>query len=185
MREPSLPFLIPHSSFLIRVIFFGIDPGTATTGYGVVEMEGTRRFHVAHGVIRTPYGQPAQERLRRLSEALSGLFVRFNPQIAAMEELYFSTNVRTAIAVAQAQGVVLLAAAHAGLRLMEFAPNQVKQAVTGNGRAGKSEVQTMVKTLLGLPEIPRPDDAADALAIALCATQEPAWLPAARDAAYR
>lgn len=162
------------------MIFFGIDPGTAITGYGVVETEGTARFHIAHGVIRTPSGMAAPFRLKMLAESLRALIRRYAPDCIAIEELFFSTNVKTAMSVAEARGVALLAAAEAGCRVLEFTPNRVKQSVSQNGRAEKKEIQFMVKLLLGLEDIPRPDDAADALAIALCATQEPAWLPNTR-----
>ncbi len=162
------------------MIFFGIDPGTATTGYGVVETAGTSRFHLAHGVVRTPAGIPAAPRLKMLFDALGGLLRRYEPDVVAVEELFFSTNVKTAMAVAEARGVALLAAAEHGAEVMSFTPNRVKQAVTQNGRAEKRDVQAMVRVLLALPDVPRPDDAADALAIALCATQEPRWMPAQR-----
>jgi crossover junction endodeoxyribonuclease RuvC len=167
------------------VIFFGIDPGTAITGYGVIETEGSARYHIAHGVVRTPQGIPAASRLRLLYDTLKGLLSRYQPDCVAIEELFFSTNTKTAIAVAEARGVALLCAAEVCREVMEFTPNRVKQAVTQNGRAEKHEVQTMVKLLLSLAEIPRPDDAADALAVALCASQEPRWLPAARKMIHR
>lgn len=167
------------------MIFFGIDPGTAITGYGVVELEGTSRFHIAHGVVRTPAGLPGGARLKLLAESLRAILRRYSPDVVAIEELFFSTNVKTAIAVAEARGVALLVAAETGCEIMEFTPNRVKQSVSQNGRADKKEIQFMVKLLLNLSEIPRPDDAADALAIALCATQEPRWLPSARKNLYR
>lgn len=166
------------------MIFLGLDPGTATTGYGVVETQGMRRLHLAHGAIRTPYGLPPGERLKMIHEALVGLFRRWRPDVVAMEELFFSSNVTTAIAVAQAQGVILLTATQAGLRLIEFPPHRVKQTVTQDGRASKRDVQHMIMRLLALSDVPQPDDAADALAIALCATQETQWnAPLARSQA--
>lgn len=158
------------------MIFFGIDPGTATTGYGVIETAGNTRYHVAHGVIRTPSTLTPAPRLKMLYDALIGLLRRYKPDVVAIEELFFSTNVKTAIAVAESRGVILLAAGDFGAEVLSFTPNRVKQSVTQNGRAEKRDVQNMVKFLLGLNEIPHPDDAADALAVALCATQEPRWL---------
>ncbi|RMH59596.1 MAG: crossover junction endodeoxyribonuclease RuvC [Candidatus Hydrogenedentota bacterium] len=157
------------------MICLGIDPGTATTGYGVIEAVGTRRLHLLHGVIRTPYGLPQGERLMILHEKLCTLVERFTPSLIGMEKLFFSTNVKTAISVAQAQGVVLFTAAAAGIPVIELTPNQVKMSVTQNGNADKRQVQLMVRRLLQLADIPRPDDAADALAVALSASQEPAW----------
>lgn len=162
------------------MIFFGIDPGTAITGYGVVELEGSRRYHLAHGVIRTPFGMPIQQRLSTLHDGLCTLLGRYKPECMAMEELFFSNNAKTAIAVAQSQGVILLESSRRKLPIHTYTPNQVKLAVTQNGRAGKREVQVMVQRLLGLEQMPTPDDAADALAVALCATQEPRWLTYAR-----
>jgi len=159
------------------MIFFGVDPGTATTGYGVIETAGTTRYHVAHGVIRTPAGMAPASRLKMLYDALGGLFRRYRPDVVSVEELFFSSNVKTAMAVSEARGIVLLASVDFGAEILSFTPNRVKQSVTQNGRADKRDVQEMVKLLLSLPDIPRPDDAADALAIALCATQEPRWLP--------
>ena len=155
------------------MIYFGIDPGTATTGYGVVEVQGTTRVHIAHGVIKTPHGMPPEERLRQLHKALHTLYRKYEPDVLSMEELFFSKNVKTAISVAQAQGVILLSVAENGYPLHRFTPNQVKQTVTQNGNATKRDVQKMVRMILAMPEIPRPDDAADALALAICATQAP------------
>lgn len=161
------------------MIIFGVDPGIATTGYGVIETIGASRAHVAHGVVRTPQGMPPPQRLRTIFESMNGLFRRFDPDLIAVEELFFSTNVKTAMAVSEARGVILLASSLHGSEIAEFTPNRVKQSVSQNGRADKKDMQNMVKILLGLSETPRPDDAADALAIALCASQEPRWMPAA------
>ena len=136
------------------MIFFGIDPGTATTGYGVVELHGAKRYHTAHGVIRTPAGIPVAERFIMIHDSLKGLFRRYPPDLVAMEELFFSTNVKTAIAVAQAQGVILLTAAQERIKVAQFTPNQVKETVTQNGRATKTEVQAMVARLLALADVP-------------------------------
>ena len=150
----------------MRVI--GFDPGTATTGYGVVEGKGSRLRHIAHGVIRTPAGQPFAERLKTIFEEATRLLESFSPDAVAIEKLYFARNVTTGIAVAQARGVIALTAARAGLYIGEFSPLEVKNAVVGYGKAEKRQVQEMVKLLLTLDAIPKPDDAADALALAIC-----------------
>jgi crossover junction endodeoxyribonuclease RuvC len=146
----------------------GIDPGTATTGYGVVEeVEGDLKS-LAFGVIRTPAGQPLPLRLQSIYRAVRDLAAEWDPVAAAVEEIFFSRNVRTAMSVGHARGVALLALADAGLDVAEYTPLTVKQAVTGYGNAGKAQMQEMVRLLLGLAEVPRPDDAADALAVAIC-----------------
>ncbi len=146
----------------------GVDPGTATTGYGVVEEVGGELRDLAHGVVTTPPGQPLPLRLQTIYRELRRLVEEWRPTAAAVEELFFSTNVRTAMSVGQARGVVLLALADAGLDVAEYSPLAVKQALTGYGRADKHQMQEMARMLLGLAEIPRPDDAADALAVAIC-----------------
>lgn len=157
------------------MIILGIDPGLATVGYGVIEASGAARFHVAHGVVRTPPGMPAPERLKLVDDGIAAVLKRYHPELVAVEELFFSSNVSTAISVAEARGVLLLAAGRAGCRVVEYSPNRVKQAVTASGRAEKPAMMEMVRVLLNLESVPRPDDAADALAIALCAAQEPRW----------
>jgi crossover junction endodeoxyribonuclease RuvC len=146
----------------------GIDPGIATTGYGVVRVlqDGSLEA-VTFGVFVTPPDRPVHERLLMLFDDLKELFSQYHPDTCAVEKLFFQRNVSTAIAVGEARGVVMLAIAQAGLDVAEYTPNEVKQAVAGYGSAQKRQVQEMVRTLLGLPEIPRPDDAADALAIAI------------------
>jgi len=147
----------------------GIDPGTATTGYGLVCDRGEGNIDaVEFGIIQTAAGQPAHKRLSLLYHRLSELLLLHHPDSCAVEKLFFQRNVSTAIAVGQARGVLLLAIAEAGLDVFEYTPNEVKQAVSGYGSAGKQQVQEMVRVLLSLPEIPRPDDAADALAVAIC-----------------
>lgn len=146
----------------------GIDPGTATTGYGVVEETGNQLSALAFGVIRTPAGQPLATRLQTIHREVGALVDRWRPLAASVEELFFSTNARTAMSVGQARGVTLLALADAGLDVAEYTPTAVKQAVTGYGNADKGQMQEMVRLLLGLEEVPRPDDAADALAVAIC-----------------
>lgn len=146
----------------------GIDPGTATTGFGVVDEVRGRLASVAYGAITTPAGEKAEERLLAIFQELSSLIECYQPDAMSIEELFFNKNVRTALAVGQARGVCLLAAAQSGLTVAEYTPLQVKQAVTGTGRAVKEQVGYMVRALLGLPAVPRPDDVADALAVAIC-----------------
>lgn len=146
----------------------GIDPGTATTGYGVVEEARGGLVAVAFGAVRTPAGEKPEARLVTIFHELSSLIERHRPDAVAIEELFFNKNVRTALAVGQARGVCLLAAAESGLMVAEYTPLQVKQAVTGAGRAAKEQVGYMVRALLGLPAVPKPDDVADALAVAIC-----------------
>ncbi|HVB09656.1 MAG TPA: crossover junction endodeoxyribonuclease RuvC [Bacillota bacterium] len=149
----------------------GIDPGMAICGFGVAEQEAGRRpVAVAFGALRAD-GLPAEQQLLRLHRALGDLLQEHRPDAVAVERLFFTRNVSTAIGVGQARGVALLAAAEAGVALREFTPTEVKLAATGYGRADKRQMQLMVAALLSLPEPPRPDDAADALAIALCCLQ--------------
>ncbi len=146
----------------------GIDPGTATTGYGVVEEteEGLRALD--YGVVTTPPDLPLPQRLQAIYGELRRLVRQWQPDAAAVEELYFNVNVRTAMSVGQARGVALLAMADEGLTVAEYGPGEVKQALTGYGGAEKRQMQEMVRMLLGLPAVPHPDDAADALAVAIC-----------------
>ena len=146
----------------------GFDPGTATTGYGVVEIRGSRLAHVAHGTIETPAGLFFADRLRMIYEEAAVLINRFQPAAVAIERLYFKQNVTTGIAVAQARGVLALAAAQVGLPIGEFSPTEAKTAVTGYGKADKKQMQEMIRILLNLDAVPRPDDAADALGLAIC-----------------
>ena len=150
------------------MIILGIDPGTAITGYGVLSQEGNHLRRIAFGAIRTKADLPVASRLFQIYQQLQQLIQEYHPEAVAVEELFFNKNVRTALAVGQARGVVLLAAAAANVTIAEYTPLQVKQAVVGYGRAEKIQVQEMVRVLLCLPEIPKPDDAADALAIAIC-----------------
>ena len=146
----------------------GFDPGTATTGYGVVEGKGARLHHIAHGVIRTPAKDHFATRLNTIFDEATRLIDAHAPDAVAIEKLFFSQNVTTGIAVAQARGVIALAAARAGRPIGEFSPLEVKNAVVGYGKAEKRQVQEMVKILLNLDALPKPDDAADALALAIC-----------------
>ena len=149
-------------------VVLGIDPGTAITGYGVVRDLHGQAQALDYGVIRTPANQELALRLVTIYAALNDLLDRHRPDAVAVEEVFFSRNARTALSVGHARGVVLLAVAQRGIPLFHYKPTQVKQAVTGYGGADKRQVQEMVRMLLGLDAIPRPDDAADALAIALC-----------------
>jgi len=149
----------------------GIDPGTATTGFGVIESEGQQLKFIDGGVITTKPDIAMADRLVIIHRELSEIIAEYKPDLAAVELLYFATNVTTAMTVGQARGVVLLALSQSNIRIIEFTPLQVKQAVTGYGKAAKPQIQEMVKTLLKLDQIPRPDDAADALAIAIAAAQ--------------
>ena len=146
----------------------GIDPGVATIGFGVVEAErgGTRLLR--YGVITTPAGLPLSNRLYQISQDMCRLLDQFQPDEAAVEELFFSKNITTGIAVAHGRGVILLEVERAGVPVFEYTPMQVKQAVAGYGGADKRQVMLMTQRLLKMREIPRPDDAADALAIAIC-----------------
>lgn len=149
----------------------GIDPGTATTGFGVIQRQGGKVTFVDAGVITTPPTDPMPERLATIYTELTHLIKQHKPDQMAVELLFFTNNITTAMSVSQARGVVLLVAAQSGLPVAEYTPLQVKQAVTGYGQAAKQQVQQMVKTLLALKTIPKPDDAADALAVALCCLQ--------------
>lgn len=148
----------------------GIDPGTATTGFGVIEKIKGKFNTIDYGVISTPKDLPMSNRLLIVFNDLEELIAKHQPDTIAVEQLFFAKNVTTAISVGQARGVVLLAAQKADLSLKEFTPLQVKQSVTGYGQASKKQVQLMVQKILKLKDIPKPDDAADALAIAICAS---------------
>ena len=151
------------------MVVIGIDPGTALTGYGLVQEKEDGGLKVLdYGVIQTPSGQLMPERLLELHRQLSEIILLHRPENGAVEKLFFQRNVRTALSVGQARGVVLLALAQAGLTVAEYTPLEVKLAVAGYGGADKKQVQLMVKALLELDELPHPDDAADALAIAIC-----------------
>ncbi len=153
-------------------VALGIDPGTATTGYGVVALTADGGLTLlAYGVIRTAAHTPMHLRLRELFDNLRDLIDEFRPQGLAVEKLFFGRNVTNAIAVGQARGAVLLAAALHELEVAEYTPAEVKQAIAGYGNADKAQVQTMVQRILDLPELPRPDDAADGVAIAVCHLQ--------------
>lgn len=150
------------------MIILGIDPGYGTIGFGVIEKERGNLKAIDYGVIQTPPSETLPVRLAMLDEALSKLIKKYAPDAVAVEELFFNTNITTGIKVAEARGVILLCAIRECGNLFEYTPLQVKQALTGMGRAEKKQVQYMVKSLLGLKTEPKPDDAADALAVAVC-----------------
>lgn len=151
------------------MLALGLDPGTATTGYGLVRMLYDSSLQVVDfGVISTPKDMEQAKRLSMLYHRLTEILATFKPETSAVEKLFFQKNITTAIAVGQARGVMLLALSEAGLPIGEYTPNEVKQAVTGYGSADKRQVQEMVRIQLSLDAIPKPDDAADALAIAIC-----------------
>jgi crossover junction endodeoxyribonuclease RuvC len=149
----------------MRII--GIDPGTGILGFGVIEVQKNKNILVDAGVIRTPVKEDDAVRLQTIYDEISDIIAQTKPQEMSVERLFFAQNVTTAMTVAQARGVVLLTAMQAGLTIAEYTPLQIKQALTGYGRAEKKQMQEMVRVLLGLKEIPQPDDCADALAAAL------------------
>ena len=145
----------------------GLDPGTASTGYGIIDSKDGRLSLVTYGVIKTAAGESASIRLQSIYNELNNLIVTYQPDGAGVEELFFGRNVTTAISVGQARGVLLLALANANIPIGEYSPPKIKDAVTGYGKADKAQVQLMVRNLLDLEETPRPDDAADGLAVAI------------------
>ncbi len=154
-------------SFLIMRII-GIDPGTAIVGYGVLDYIGNKFSVVAYGAITTAATSPMSDRLKTIYRELNSVIKQYAPAHIAVEELFYNTNAKTVISVGQARGIILLAGAEAELEVAEYTPLQVKQAVVGYGRAEKKQVQEMIKILLKLEKVPKPDDVADALAIAIC-----------------
>ncbi len=152
---------------MTREICIGIDPGLASTGWGIVEKYGNRMKYHAHGIVSTPAKLPHQERLLMIFRGINEVLDEWKPVAAGMETLYFAKNVSSAMGVAEARGVVTLALSLRGIELGEYTPHGIKQAVVGVARADKNQVQQAVKLLLGLPEVPKPDHAADALAAAI------------------
>lgn len=146
----------------------GIDPGYAIVGYGVVDLNRSKFTPVDYGVITTPAKIPIEDRLLAIYNEVGAIMDKYKPDAMAVEELFFNSNHTTAIPVAEARGIILLAAKQRGIRQFEYTPLQVKSAVVGYGRAEKNQVIAMTTSLLGLPKPPKPDDAADALAIAIC-----------------
>lgn len=152
------------------MLALGIDPGTAICGYGVVNLEGSHLKAIDYGAIQTSSKMSAEDRLVIIHHEIDALIKKYKPDVMGVEMLFFNKNVRTAITVAQARGVILLAAAQNSVKLSEFTPLQVKQAVVGYGNATKEQVIYMTQRLLNLPSKPHPDDVADALAVAICTT---------------
>ena len=150
------------------MIIIGVDPGYAIVGIGVIEYSGNKFRPLEYGAITTPAGMPTVERLKKIYDEMTLLIDKYDPDAVAIEELFFNSNQKTAINVAQARGVVLVAVTNKNVPVFEYTPLQVKQSVTGYGRADKSQIQQMVKMLLNLNVIPKPDDAADGLALAIC-----------------
>jgi len=150
------------------MIILGIDPGLAIVGWGVVEYQGSKFRTLGYGSIETPAGMATEQRLALIYEGIGKLIETYHPEHIAVEELFFNTNQTTGIRVAEARGVIIMRAYQMGIKVFEYTPLQVKQAVVGYGRAEKKQVITMVTMLLGLPKPPKPDDTADALAIAMC-----------------
>lgn len=151
---------------MMRLI--GVDPGLASTGYGIIACEGSRIVHETHGVIRTQSSGTPGDRLLKIFDRINELCGEYEPAAAGIESLFFASNVTSALPVAQARGVVLLAFAQAGIPAAEYPPQAIKQALVGQGRADKHQVAEFVRLLLGLKDIPKPDHAADALAAAVC-----------------
>jgi len=149
----------------------GIDPGLADTGYGVIKEKDSKVEVIAYGCIKTAAKLPHPERLGIINSELKKIIKKFKPELVAVEQLFFFKNVKSALQVGEARGVVLLTARQAKINLSEFTPLQVKQAVTGYGRAEKLQIQKMLQNIFSLDELPKPDDAADALAVAYCAAQ--------------
>jgi len=149
------------------VIIFGVDPGTAKMGFGVIEFDHDSRL-IAHGVLETPAKTSMPGRLRTLYEHVTELLDAHKPAVLAVEQLFFAQNVTTALSVGQARGIVLLAAAQRDIPVQEYTPSEIKQSIVGYGKADKSQIQEMVRMILNLESIPQPDDAADAIAVAIC-----------------
>lgn len=152
-----------------KITILGIDPGIADTGYGLILWQNNKITPLAYGSITTDKKLSLANRLQQLEQRLDDIIQSYQPDIMGVEQLFFCNNIKTALNVGQARGVIILIAAKNKLLIKEFTPLQVKQGVTGYGQADKKQVQQMVKTILGLKQIPKPDDAADALAIAICA----------------
>lgn len=146
----------------------GIDPGLAIVGYGIVDKEGNSYKTIYYDAITTQAHTPIENRIKIIYDEMNLIIEKYKPEVISIEELFFNNNAKTALAVGQARGVVLLSAVEHNIPIYEYTPLQVKQALTGYGRASKMQIQQMMKSMLGLSEIPKPDDVADALAIAIC-----------------
>ena len=151
---------------MMRIL--GIDPGYAIMGYGVLDYNGNRFKTVGYGSVETEAGLPMPERLKLLYDGLTEIIQKYEPDEVSIEELFFNRNVTTAIGVGEARGIAMLACVEGGLSVSEYTPMQIKQALVGYGKAEKKQVQTMVKTILNLKDVPKPDDTADAVAAAIC-----------------
>lgn len=154
-----------------NIIILGIDPGYALTGYGLITTDGKQFKHLAHGVISTNKKQPFADRLWQIKDELEKIIKKYQPEILAIENIYFYNNAKTALLVGEARGVILLLAKTNNLKIINYTPLQVKQALVGHGRAEKKQMQKMVQIIFSLPKLPEPDDAADALAVAYCGLQ--------------
>jgi crossover junction endodeoxyribonuclease RuvC len=150
------------------MIIVGIDPGLATVGFGVIQKGEEKIIPVSYGCIQTSSEKQTSERLLEIYNEINALFEKYNPQAVAIEKLFFNKNVTSAMSVSEARGVILLAAQRKQIPVFEYTPAQIKQAITGTGHADKRQMQEMITRVLGLDELPRPDDAADGLSIALC-----------------
>lgn len=150
------------------MVILGVDPGYATVGWGIVEYQGNRFRTLDYGAVITEPGLPFEQRLEHIYDDFTAMIAHYRPRVMSIEKLYFNTNTTTAIGVAEARGCILLAARKGGVQVEEYTPLQVKQAVTGYGKAVKKQVMEMTRMLLNLPEVPKPDDTADALALAIC-----------------
>lgn len=167
----------PERGLALRIL--GIDPGFGRSGYGVIEVQGQKQTALVYGCVETAPHTATGVRLKEIYERMRTIMESYKPDIVAIEQLFFARNVSTAFTASEARGVVVLAAELAGIAQVQYTPLQVKQAVVGYGRAEKSQVQEMVRVLLGLRELPKPDDAADALAVALTHAQQAPFLAAA------
>jgi len=150
------------------MIVIGIDPGLAIVGFGVISTKNGTITPISYGCIRTSADKKTPQRLAQIYSEVNSLLEKYNPEVIAVERLFFNTNVTNAMSVSEARGVIFLAAQQKNIPVFEYTPSQVKQAITGSGRADKKQMQEMIKRLLNLDEIPQPDDAADGLSIALC-----------------
>ena len=164
-----------QGAVLKKIRILGIDPGYAIVGFGVLDYDGVNFSPIEYGAVLTEAGVPFPERLRAIHEDIEFIFNKFKPDCMAIERLYFTTNQKTAIDVAQARGITVLSAAIRNVPVSEYTPLQVKMSVTGYGKAEKKQVMEMTKSILGLAQIPKPDDAADALAIAVCHGHTVRW----------
>ena len=153
-----------------KVVILGIDPGLADTGYGIITKEGNKLSCICFGAIKTNAKTDFCDRLAIISEELKKIILKYKPEIVGIEEIYFCKNVKTALLVGQAKGAIILTCKNSGLKIREFTPLQIKSAVTGYGKADKNQVQQMVKLILAMKKTPAPDHAADALAAAICCT---------------